>query len=610
MLKKRLAFQNQNFSDSFQLFTRRQRIKLISLGVAQVLLGLMDIVAVGTLAILGNLAVVGVQSRTSPGKVHKFLEIVGLAQSSIQTQALILGAISLLLLLLKSLISIILIQKSLRGISIASGHISSELIEKVFSLNRIQSLGLAPQEVLYSVSQGITLVTIGIVGTFATIIGDIGLIVLMFSGILILNPLIALLSFLIFGCTSILLSKHLHAQAVYLGSQTANFNIESNRLILESVAMHSDLLIRNRVNLFTDKISLIRTKLMNTNRQLIFLPNISKYVFETTILVGAFLLASVEFILFDAPTAVSSLTLFMASGSRVIPALLRSQQGIMSIRTNLAASEVTLSLVKRLKASPNITQKLPIADFEHNNFIPEVRIEDLDFKFDENDGFALKEVNLELKSGEFIAIVGKSGSGKSTLLNLILGLEIPSHGQIKISGMNPRAAIRQWTGAIAYVPQNVKIIDNSIRENILLGFTTHEVSDEEIIRILELLGLSELVSRPDGLNTQISQFYGGLSGGQIQRVGIARALVTKPRLIILDEATSSLDAETESIVNSLLQSLHGNVTVIVVAHRLSTVQNADRLYWMEQGRIVNSGTFQELRNSNKDFENNVQLLGL
>ena len=124
------------------------------------------------------------------------------------------------------------------------------------------------------------------------------------------------------------------------------------------------------------------------------------------------------------------------------------------------------------------------------------------------------------------------------------------------------------------------------------------------------MGLSELVSRPNGLNTQISQFYGGLSGGQIQRIGIARALVTKPKLIILDEATSSLDAETESVVNSLFQSLHGKVTVIVVAHRLSTVQNADRLYWMEHGRIVNSGTFQELRNSNKDFENNVQLLGL
>ena len=610
MLKKRVVLQTQHFSDSFQLFNPRQRIKLISLGVTQVILGLMDIIAVGLLAILGNLAVVGVQSRTPSGKVHQFLEIMGLAQLSIQTQALILGVISLALLLLKSLFSIILIKISLQGISVASGHISSALIEKVFSLNRIQSLGLAPQEVLYSVTQGITLVTIGIVGTFVTIIGDIGLIVLMFTGILILNPLIALLSFAIFGFTSILLSKHLHAKAVHLGTQTASLNIESNRLILESVMMHSDLVIRNRVNLFTDKISLTRTKLMDTNRQEIFLPNISKYVFETTILVGAFLLASVEFILFDAATAVASLTLFMASGSRVIPALLRSQQGIMSIRTNLSASEVTLSLVEKFKESQNTIKSQPAADFEHNNFIPDVRIEDLDFKFEDGEGFTLKQINLELKSGEFVAIVGKSGSGKSTLLNLILGIESPSNGRISISGVNPRTATSRWTGALAYVPQNVNIIENSIRENILLGFTTHEVSDQEIIGILELLGLSELVSRPNGLNTQISQFYGGLSGGQIQRIGIARALVTKPKLIILDEATSSLDAETESVVNSLFQSLHGKVTVIVVAHRLSTVQNADRLYWMEHGRIVNSGTFQELRNSNKDFENNVQLLGL
>jgi ABC-type bacteriocin/lantibiotic exporter with double-glycine peptidase domain len=481
---------------------------------------------------------------------------------------------------------------------------------KIFNQAKKRNLGQSSQEVLYSVTQGVTLVTIGIVGTFVSIIGDIGLVLLMFFGIIVIDPIIALLSLIFFGLTLIILFKTLHGRAISLGAETANLNIKSNRLIVEAVSLQPDLLVRNRINYFTNEISNVRSKLMETNREMVFLPNISKYIFETTVLVGAFLLAGIEFILFDAPTAVASLTLFLASGSRVIPALLRAQQGLMSINTNLAASESTLQLVRRFSAAPRPSNsELPL-DIRHQDFNPHVEIRDGKFKFEAESDFEINGINLAIASGEFIAIVGKSGAGKSTLINLILGTESLDSGEILVSGISPLEAAQKWSGAIAYVPQNIQLIDSSIRENVLLGYSSEEITDENISTLLASLGLHEVLNRPEGLDTEISEFNGGLSGGQIQRIGIARALVTNPKMIILDEATSSLDAETESYVSSFLESLRGKVTIIVVAHRLSTVQRADLLYWMADGRLVNSGTFEELRAANKDFETSVNLLGL
>jgi len=598
------------FRESLFLFSKRQRYKIIILGIIQFFLSVVDLVAVGILAILGKLAAVGVQSGINTGKVEYLLRLLGIQHLTIQQQAVTLGSLALSLLLLKSFVSIWLIQRSLRGISTASSEISSNLLSKVFNRNRIENLGVQPQAVLYALTQGVTFVTIGIVGTFVTIIGDLGLITLMFFGILFFDPLIATLSLFLFGCSTILLSRNLHSRAVRLGTETANLNVQSDRLILEVIALHPDLYIRNRVQIFTKEISRIRGKLMETNRQLVFLPNISKYVFESTVLLGAFIFAGVEFYLYDAPTAIASLTLFLASASRVIPALLRAQQGLMSIKVNLSASEDTLNLASQLQTASNVMEQKPIKNFNHEKFLPEIKIENCEFKYPDGSDFKIQDLNLIIKPGQFVALVGKSGSGKTTLINLILGLEDIQKGKILISGQEPSLTFNQWPGAVAYVPQNVKLIEGTLRDNILLGYTQDEISDLKICEVLGSLELHDLLSNPQGLDFKMSTFGGGLSGGQIQRIGIARALVSDPRVLVLDEATSSLDAQTESVVSELLNSLQGKVTVVVVAHRLSTVQHADCLYWLENGSIISFGTFNELRKLNTDFETNVNLLRL
>jgi ABC-type bacteriocin/lantibiotic exporter with double-glycine peptidase domain len=207
--------------------------------------------------------------------------------------------------------------------------------------------------------------------------------------------------------------------------------------------------------------------------------------------------------------------------------------------------------------------------------------------------------------------VGPSGGGKSTLIDLILGLLAPSSGSITISGLTPVDAIKKWPGAIGYVPQEVFIENSTVKENICLGFNPDLVADHLVWDALKMADLTEFVKSLDGeLSFKISDGGKNLSGGQRQRLGIARALLTKPKIVIFDEATSALDAETENRVAESILKLTGECTVIFIAHRLSVVRSADMIYYIDKGKIVNQGRFDELRAVNADFNNQANFMGI
>ena len=223
----------------------------------------------------------------------------------------------------------------------------------------------------------------------------------------------------------------------------------------------------------------------------------------------------------------------------------------------------------------------------------------------------IHDISLEINEGKFIAFVGPSGGGKSTLVDLVLGLLAPSSGSITISGLTPVDAIKKWPGSIGYVPQDVFIENSTVKENICLGFNPELVQDDLVWQALDLADLSDFVQGLDGqLSYRISDAGKNLSGGQRQRLGIARALLTKPRIVIFDEATSALDAETENRVSESILKLTGECTVIFIAHRLSVVRSADMIYYIDKGRIVNQGTFEELRSINADFNSQANFMGI
>jgi ABC-type multidrug transport system fused ATPase/permease subunit len=291
---------------------------------------------------------------------------------------------------------------------------------------------------------------------------------------------------------------------------------------------------------------------------------------------------------------------------------LRVQQGAITIRTSLGAAEPSLKLFENLKRAEIFSDfELSKIDVAHEGFVSVVTASGISLTYKNSKSPAVKDIDFTIAEGESVAIVGASGAGKTTLIDLLLGILEPDSGGIEISGLAPIDAIRTWPGSVAYVPQDILIIDGTIRQNVTMGYPPKLIHDELVWSALAMASLEDYVRKlPNGLDTSVGDRGVNLSGGERQRLGIARAMFTRPKLLVFDEATSALDGQTEAEVTSSIQSLHGRVTVILIAHRLSSVQKADRVFYMSEGKIIAEGNFAHVRSQVPNFDEQARLMGL
>jgi ATP-binding cassette subfamily C protein len=255
---------------------------------------------------------------------------------------------------------------------------------------------------------------------------------------------------------------------------------------------------------------------------------------------------------------------------------------LMKLRSDLSENEVSFG--KSSTFSEN-----------HDDVPSKVSLRNVHFKYESPSNFELKEIEFELDKGQFLAIIGPSGGGKSTLVDLLLGILEPTQGSVEIGALSPGKFVQKFPGAIGYVPQVTYITDGTIRENLTLGFRPDEIEDDSLWRALRVADLENYVKTlPDSLDTLIGNIQGQLSGGQKQRLGIARALISQPKILILDEPTSSLDSESETRISESLLRLKHDLILVVVAHRMSTIENADFVMYLENGYIKAKGNLDEV----------------
>lgn len=247
----------------------------------------------------------------------------------------------------------------------------------------------------------------------------------------------------------------------------------------------------------------------------------------------------------------------------------------------------------------------------HDGFEARLELTDVTFRYPEAPSPAITSVTLEVPAGSSLAIVGSTGAGKSTLADVMLGLLEVESGDICLSGLPPRAANQRWPGAVSYVPQDVMLVNGSIRENVALGLPRTFFDDARVWEALERAQLAAFLRESrQGLDTLVGEHGVRLSGGQRQRLGLARGLLTDPRLLVLDEATSALDADTERAISEALHSMQGDVTLIVIAHRLATIRNLDQVAFLSGGHLEAVGTFDQVKSANPEFRRQAALLGL
>jgi ABC-type multidrug transport system fused ATPase/permease subunit len=579
--------------------------------VIQVLVSLLDLAGVALIGVLGALTVTGVQSRQPGNRVQAILDLFGLGSLSLQNQAAALGAIAVFLFISRTLITIIFTRRTIFFLSRQSVIIGSTLVRRILSQPLIFLQSRTSQNFVYLTTKGANSITIGLIGTLITLVSDISLLLVLGVGLFVFDPLIAIQTVLIFVAIAFVLYMLLQNRARVLSEEQYKYSVVGNEQLLESMNSYREIFVRNRRDYYAKENEYVREKLSRIYAETTFMPNISKYAIEITVVVGSFAITGIQFALQDATRAIATLTLFLAAGSRIAPAVLRVQQGAIQIRSNIGTALPTLDLWDQLLASEELPKSPDHVDYSHEGFVGSISLDNVSLQYPDKIEWALRNISLDISPGSIVALVGPSGAGKTSLVDVLLGAIIPTEGEIRISNLSPIESITNWPGALAYVPQDVIISNTSIQENVSLGFPL-EVVDE--LRVLEALEIAQLkgfaLSLEDGIKTRVGERGTQISGGQRQRLGIARAMFTKPKLLVLDEATSSLDGETESQISQAINSLKGSVTVVLIAHRLSTVRDADLVVYMDQGRIVATGSFEEVRAAVPDFDRQAQVMGL
>lgn len=595
----------------FRLLDKKDK-KFISLLVLfQFLASTLDLLGIAFIGVLGSLAVAGIQSKTPSNLIQDVLSNLNMSNLSFQQQVAILGGLATFALLSRSFITIFLSRSTLRFLSKKSAQSSIETINKLFSSSLTKIQERSAQDYLFAVTSGISGLFMGVIATTINVISDLAVLLLLIFGLFLVNPLMAAGTFIFFSALGIIMFGRLHKRAEMLGREYSDLSIQINQSVMQVLTSYREYLVRGRSAFYIDSLARTRLQLASTEAEITFMPNIMKYAMEMALVLGAILISAGQFIMSDASRAVATLTVFLAAGMRMAPALLRIQQSGLQIRNSLGSSHRTIDLLSALATVKTNTTKPSEFSDTYPGFKPEVEITDIEFTYPNATKKAIENVTLMIAPGTVAAVVGSSGAGKSTLVDILLGNLVPQSGEVRLSGIVPFEVIERWPGAIAYVPQDTLIFEGTIRENISVGYPIEDATDLRVSTALKTAQLLDFVnSLPDGADTFVGDRGNQLSGGQRQRLGIARALFTKPKLIVLDEATSALDGQTEHEFTLALEAIKETTTVILIAHRLSSIQHSDLVIYMEEGRILAQGSFNKVREAIPNFDKQANLMGL
>lgn len=608
----------QAIAGSLRLLSRRDRRLLsISIGI-QMGTSVLDLIGVLLIGLVGALAVTTVQSQPPPATVTEVAEYLGLGGIPSQSLVIVFSAAAAAVLLTKSIVSSFLTRRVFIFLANRQALVSARLSRALLSRPLTFVQRRSSQETAYALISGAGAATSQILGQLVIAATETALLVVLAVALLYLSPWMALGAIVFFTLVAFGLQRAIGGWASRVGSTSARADIASLNAVQEAMSAYREISVSDRRTLYVNRIQELRWQAARVTADAQFIGLFPKYMFEAALVIGGFVLAGVLFATQDSVVAVGTLALFLAAGTRVMPSLLRLQGAALGLRGAAGAAEPTFALAADLdhplEAPPVSARADAIRErirAGNPDMSPSIDLKDVWVTYPGATVPALQGVSVSMKPGSSLALVGRSGAGKSTLADVILGVVEPDRGDVFLGGLSPARAISRWPGAIAYVPQDVALADGTVRSNVALGLPEAAIDDDLVWEALGRAHFSnQLLEEREGLNTVIGERGVRISGGQRQRLGIARALYTKPRLLVLDEATSALDAETEQAIADTIKELEGDVSTVIIAHRLSTVREADQVIYLDTGRAVFQGSFDEVAANIPAFRRQAELMGL
>lgn len=584
------------------LFSRKNKVKL-----SLVLAGYVALAALDTLGILAILPLMALISTSGSASVHTGVsgQIWKLLGSPNDGQfALRLAILMTLTFSLKALFGIIFRRWSLGFSAQQKTDTSTELFRAYLNAPYSEHQQTSASQILSTV-HWVTLSAFSGIGAMIAFSGEVLTVVAILASLLVVNPLIAAVVFCLFGFIGgglqLAIRKRLKRTAVVLQKEQEL----AGKIILQSIGGVKEIILRNNPAPFIKDFRNSFKSMSNAEASRSFYSELPKFIFELILVFSVATLTALQFGTAGSSSLISSLGVFAAAGFRLLPSATRMLASLNGVLQARPAFEKLCAEYPRLKSI-----RRPPAELGKASFSGDIAISHLEFHYTEGKE-VLKDINLKIKEGSSLAIVGLSGAGKSTLVDLLLGLQVPKSGTISCGGIDINTSIADWQAQIGLVPQEIFLMDATLKQNIVFDVSEDLIDEALLKRTIELAQLEDLVSQSDlGLDQMIGDRGIRISGGQRQRIGIARALYRRPSILILDEATSALDNQTEAKITETINGLNGQITVVVVAHRLSTVKGCDQFLVLNDGYAEAIGDFNYVRSESETFARLAKLASI
>ncbi len=590
--------------------TPKERYKWYFLTGIRALLSILDLVGILSIGYVVSSTAIFLTSGSDPGRV---LDFAGLRIPAVTAQTLpaVAGAI-LSIFLLKALFSILITKQAAYFVAKIEARAAMTIAKKVFGGNLAQARLRSREEMMFAIQFGSPAAFNYILNFTSTVIAEASLFLLICLGFLIVDPLATLAAVSYFALIALTIQYFVGTLMARAGAKATEATIGANGAIGDLVSVFRELSVLGQKHKYISRIYESRLSAADSAATQTYLNGMPRYIVEAALLFGvaAFILA--QSLTGDIVSSATTIGVFLSGGFRLTAAMLPLQSALLNIMAQLPVASKAHEILfdQSAKALDLKDGSALVAEaVERNRAAPvTVEFDSVYFAYSGSIEQAIDNLSFKIEPGKQVAFIGPSGAGKSTIADLICGVLAPSSGIISVRGaeseLKPDSPVH-----ISYVPQKPGLVAGSVCQNVALGIGQDAIDETKVWRALESAYLTEVVSQlPNGIHTDLGNYQDGLSGGQIQRLGLARALYSQPGLLVMDEATSALDAESEAEIAKALDQIRGKVTVVLIAHRLNTVQHADAVYLVNEGKLTDQGTFPELVKRNPAIGRLVQLM--